>query len=336
MERVAKMDSKLYSLGFIYAAKKQSYGQRSCKLRESAFTIIKKVRDTLGVEMVSASLGLGNCSMMWTTFAENVVSNAATSFGLDSAPLDFIRGICDFNFAENGTYGSERPYVRLTVSRRSADFIQLTTGVTANQSEVSVTLNDIVTLEWFDVDALDFMGRVYSGINSNDLEGEAVYSKSLSAFTSWRQQIQGLTNNKNLNFWFKRTREDAVEPYKARISDSGFDLTLVEKVDQIGIVSMYTTGVKVYADYGWYFILTPRSSIVKSGYMLANNCGIIDRSYTGEIIVPMIKLDPNAPDIECPSRLVQIIPTPIADFDFRETSLDMDSDRGDKGFGSSG
>jgi len=139
-------NSKLYSLGFVYAAKKQSYGQKNCKLRESAYPVLKKIRGNLGAEMVSASLGLGNCKMTWTKFAEDIVFNAATSFSLDSAPMEFIRGVCDYNFAESGLYSSERPYVRLKVSRRSADFIQLTTGITANLSEVSVGDHDLVVL----------------------------------------------------------------------------------------------------------------------------------------------------------------------------------------------
>lgn len=320
---------ELYSLGFVYAAKKQSYSQRSFKLRESAYETLRLVRDSLGAEFVSSAMNLGGCTLQWTTLADNRIAEKLSAFPLDKAPMEIIKGICDFNFAESGMYNSERPYVQLKVSKRSADFIQLTTGVTANEVQFSTVDSDMVVLEWYDVDALDFMGVVYSGADYG-------YLKANAAFTKWRQQIQGLTNDKNLNFWFKKTREDAVAPYKARISDSGFDLTLVEKVDQIGIVDMYTTGIKAYCDQGWYFILTPRSSIIKSGYMLANNCGIIDRSYTGEILVPMIKLDPNAPDIECPARLVQLIPTPIVDFDFKETHVDLESNRGEKGFGSSG
>lgn len=330
MEHVAKMNNlELYSLGFVYAAMKQSHGQKTCKLRESVYDTLRVVRDSLGAEYVSAAMNLGSCTIQWTKLAEKRIDRELGSFPLGGAPIEMIRGICDFNLAESGLYHSERPYVQLKLSRRSADLIQLTVGVEANECQISAMSDDLVILEWFDVDALDFMGVVYSGEKYG-------YSKAQEAFSRWRQQIQGVTNNKNLNFWFRKTREDAVAPYKARISDSGFDLTLVEKVDQVGIVEMYTTGIKAYADYGWYFILTPRSSIIKSGYMLANNCGIIDRSYTGEILVPMIKLDPSAPDIECPARLVQLIPTPIVDFDFKETQTDLDSNRGDKGFGSSG
>ena len=71
--------------------------------------------------------------------------------------------------------------------------------------------------------------------------------------------------------------------------------------------------------------------------MLANSIGIIDRTYLGNIIVALIKIDESAPDLILPSRLVQIIPTPIVHFQMVEVdSFDVQStDRGEGGFGSS-
>tara|TARA_Y100000816_G_scaffold291680_1_gene283857 strand:- start:951 stop:1613 length:663 start_codon:yes stop_codon:yes gene_type:complete len=104
------------------------------------------------------------------------------------------------------------------------------------------------------------------------------------------------------------TREDAVLPSKASPSDSGYDLTLVDTHKQVGKVTLYNTGVKVQPPYGVYFDLVPRSSIIKSGYMLANSVGIIDQGYTGEILVPLIKVDPDAPDLQLPNKIAQLIP----------------------------
>ena len=70
--------------------------------------------------------------------------------------------------------------------------------------------------------------------------------------------------------------------------------------------------------------------------MLANSVGVIDRAYTGEILVPLIKLDPNAPDLALPARIVQIIPRPIIAAEIVEVD-DFDTTlRGDGGFGSTG
>jgi dUTP pyrophosphatase len=128
----------------------------------------------------------------------------------------------------------------------------------------------------------------------------------------------------------------AVAPSKRAASDSGFDLTLIDRWKTHGAIEFFRTGIRVQPAFGWYFDLVPRSSISKSGYMLANSVGIIDRGYTGEIFVPLVKVDPNAPDLELPNRLVQIIPRQIIAAELVEVTEFEDTVRGDGAFGSSG
>jgi len=100
--------------------------------------------------------------------------------------------------------------------------------------------------------------------------------------------------------------------------------------------TLYTTGIKVKPAFGWYLDVVPRSSIIKSGYMLANNVGIIDRAYTGEIMIALIKVDESAPDLELPLRIAQMIPRKIAHVEFTEVSDIERTTRNDGGFGSTG
>ena len=129
-------------------------------------------------------------------------------------------------------------------------------------------------------------------------------------------------------------KDNAVAPSRAHHSDSGFDLTIIEPVKSFGNVTLYTTGVKVQPCPGMYFDLVPRSSISKTGYILANSVGIIDQSYTGEIMIALQKLDENAKDIELPCKIAQLIPRmwyymkPIQVDSFDKSS------RGSGGFGS--
>ena len=92
----------------------------------------------------------------------------------------------------------------------------------------------------------------------------------------------------------------AVAPYKPNYSDAGFDLSIVELVKKKGKVHYYTTGIQVSPPVGYYFEIVGRSSISKSGWMLANNIGIIDSGYRGDLLAALIKVDENAPDIELP------------------------------------
>lgn len=127
-----------------------------------------------------------------------------------------------------------------------------------------------------------------------------------------------------------------VPPVRARPSDSGFDLSLIAVRKTVGSVTLYGTGVAVQPPSGFYFDMVPRSSIIKHGYIMANSVGIIDQSYTGEIMVPLIKVDPNAPDLELPCRLVQLIPRKWYGFLPEQVeSLDT-TQRANGGFGSTG
>ena len=126
----------------------------------------------------------------------------------------------------------------------------------------------------------------------------------------------------------------AIPPYKTRDSDSGLDLNLVEKKYTKGNLTMFGTGLSIQPQPGYYFDLVPRSSIIKKGYILANNVGIIDQGYTGEVMVPLIKIDPDAPDLELPCRLMQLIPRKWYNFVPEETEQVTQTSRGDGGFGS--
>lgn len=140
-------------------------------------------------------------------------------------------------------------------------------------------------------------------------------------------------------FYYKKLQDRAVEPFKARASDSGYDLTILEKVKTVGMVEFYSTGIAVqHVKEGWYFDMVPRSSISKSGYILANSVGVIDNEYTGEVFVPLIKIDEKAKDIlaDGPVRIVQLIPRQVVHFIPTEVDEFGETSRGDGGFGSSG
>lgn len=137
-------------------------------------------------------------------------------------------------------------------------------------------------------------------------------------------------------FQFKKTLPNAVAPTKAHATDSGFDLVLVEKIKEENGVVFYDTGIAVQPPPGYYFELVGRSSISKTGYMLANNIGIIDNDYRGSIKVALVKHNKDMPDLELPIRLVQIIPQIVRDITAMEVTELSDTVRGDGGFGSTG
>jgi deoxyuridine 5'-triphosphate nucleotidohydrolase len=132
-----------------------------------------------------------------------------------------------------------------------------------------------------------------------------------------------------------KTRRDAIIPFKTRESDVGFDLTIIDIKKQINNVCiLYTTGISVQPPFGYYSEIVPRSSIIKSGYMLANNIGIIDNSYTGELMIALVKVDPEAAPIELPFRGFQLIFKKQEFPEMQVVDVIGDTIRGDGGFGS--
>ena len=135
----------------------------------------------------------------------------------------------------------------------------------------------------------------------------------------------------------KISRDDAVLPKKAHPTDAGFDLTATHAIKTVGDVTFYGTGLSVQAPEGIYFQLFPRSSVSKSGYMLANSVGVIDNGYQGELIIAMRKIDKAAEDFVLPQRLAQLVPFHMVPLETEVVEdFDLETDRGSGGFGSTG
>ena len=136
---------------------------------------------------------------------------------------------------------------------------------------------------------------------------------------------------------FVKTDPNAVTPKKEHLSDSGFDVTILKVYKEISPqVKLYDTGLKFAPPPGIYLELFARSSLMKRGYMLANNVGIIDNSYRGNLLVALYKFDTSAPEIELPARVAQLIPKEVLRIPMWEQSELLETERGEGGFGSTG
>jgi deoxyuridine 5'-triphosphate nucleotidohydrolase len=197
-------------------------------------------------------------------------------------------------------------------------------------TEIPCKINyDNNVISWYGVNALDFLGKIYES-------SQYRLKRKYKLYISWSQWQPTISKNWVGRICFCKTDENAVIPSKKNVSDSGYDLTLIKKVKTDGLVDFYDTGIKVIPPYGYYFDLVPRSSIAKTGYMLANSVGIIDRSYIGNILVPLMKVDKSKSDLELPMRVVQLIPRKIEHFEVEEVDELPETKRGASGWGSTG
>lgn len=193
--------------------------------------------------------------------------------------------------------------------------------------------NKRATVSWSGSAALDFLSRLYDNSSYYLPRKKDAYMDWCSWVTcpaAPHHKIEGV------HFKWSKTRPDAVAPSKTRASDSGFDLTVLSAGKTIGDVTWYETGIRLHPGYGWYFDLVPRSSICKTGYMLANSVGIIDRTFIGPVSVPLRKVDPSAPNLQLPAKIAQVIPRHAAHVIFLEVNNFHETDRGEGAFGSTG
>lgn len=240
---------------------------------------------------------------------------------------DFIRGYFDGN---GNIFPRKSGYPRCCISSNSLNilnYIQNFCSVTSHIYQDKI--------EWNGINTVDFLAKLYEDASIYKLGN---YTLFLS-IANWQPIIKSEIFLNSIptrlpSFRWSRTILNAPGPQKNRFSDSGYDLHLVKKVKTKGNVHYYDTGIQIQPENGYYFDLVGRSSISKSGWTLANNIGIIDNSYTGSILVALIRTDPEAQEPILPCKLVQIIPRQLILMLGEEVNSLEDTDRGTGGFGS--
>lgn len=81
---------------------------------------------------------------------------------------------------------------------------------------------------------------------------------------------------------YRKMEEGAKTPYKKFDVDAGFDLTAIWKEETDKYIE-YGTGIAFEIPVGFVGLLFPRSSITKGDLILKNSVGVVDASYRGEI-----------------------------------------------------
>lgn len=134
---------------------------------------------------------------------------------------------------------------------------------------------------------------------------------------------------------FMRLLPDAVIPTKGTQLSVGYDLTAIGIEKQLNSrTTLYKTGISVQPPSGYYTEIVARSSISKSGYMLANGIGTIDADYTGELFLALIRINDAAAPLECPFKLCQLVLHKAEYYKMEESKKLTETKRGAGGFGS--
>lgn len=101
----------------------------------------------------------------------------------------------------------------------------------------------------------------------------------------------------------------------------------------------YDLGFALELPEGYCAKIIPRSSIVKTPLRLANNIGLIDSDYRGEVSAVFDyapNMNPDSIPYLCDDRVCQLLIEKVEDIQLIETLELSDTDRGQGGYGSTG
>lgn len=135
---------------------------------------------------------------------------------------------------------------------------------------------------------------------------------------------------------------NAIRPERAHYYDAGLDLFINKfikhKEDYLilnsGETCLLDTGVHVDIPATYVGLVLPRSSISALG--LLTHTGVIDSGYTGSIKVVITNLSNKSITLHVGQKITQLVIVPILIPYLNQVSELPDTERGSKGFGSTG
>jgi dUTP pyrophosphatase len=97
------------------------------------------------------------------------------------------------------------------------------------------------------------------------------------------------------------------------------------------------TGIRLEIPEGFEAQVRPRSGLaLEKGLTCLNSPGTIDSDYRGELKVILVNLSSERAAIEPGDRIAQLVVAPVLRAVFKNSSALSASDRGERGFGSTG
>lgn len=135
---------------------------------------------------------------------------------------------------------------------------------------------------------------------------------------------------------YKKLNELAKEPIYADLGAAGFDFyaTNTVLIEPLGS-AVIETGIAVEIPEGYEIQVRGRSGLAFNGDVFAH-VGTIDCNYRGEVKIKLFNLGTKAIPILPGTRVAQGVLAPVTKADFLLSEKLSDTDRGLKGFGSSG
>ena len=136
-------------------------------------------------------------------------------------------------------------------------------------------------------------------------------------------------------FQVKKLSEDATIPKKDDPADAGIDVFTNETYTlQPGETHVFSTGISVEFPAGFVALLWDRSGLGGKG--IHRLAGVIDSGYRGEWKVALVNLSQEPYEITAGDKIIQCVLQQFEPVQIAEVQEVTATERGAKGFGSSG
>lgn len=177
----------------------------------------------------------------------------------------------------------------------------------------------------------------FNSLNSEtESEDEKTLNKSLSELDDFMEQ-----EFLKIELPLQKLHHDAIVPSYAYILDSGFDLYSIEEIELLPFGrALVPTGLSFEVPDGTELQIRSKSGLaINQGLMVLNSPGTVDCGYLGEIKVIVMNMNNHSVTIEKGTKVGQGVLCPVYNGKrvklIEKESLGT-SDRGNKGFGSTG
>ena len=129
-------------------------------------------------------------------------------------------------------------------------------------------------------------------------------------------------------------------PKRGHKTDAGIDLTAMTVEQKRPDIFFFDTGISIRISTGYYVEIVPRSSIIKTDFLLANSVGIIDPDYRGHIFLPFRYVGSSngmqAAEELLHQRIAQMLVRKLVTCRVEAVDSLEETIRGENGFGSTG
>jgi len=145
-----------------------------------------------------------------------------------------------------------------------------------------------------DKNALDFLHYIY-------YNSDARYRLE----NNYKIYLEWIAEGKNLPICkFEINNLNAVKPIKNNICNFSYDLTIIKKIKDNGLISLYDTGIIIKPDFGYNIKLIPHNNLIEKGFLIYK---YMYKNDNKSIKIYMAKINNIVPDITIPCVVCSIV-----------------------------